>query len=79
MAMNALFGGGGGVPVDCYAAASICAHNAWQGQPSQAEQEQIQAVMSQMVEKKFEGDSKGFEGAISLRGADGVLYILGLC
>lgn len=30
-------------------------------------------------EKKFEGDSKGFEGAISLRGKDGVLYILGLC
>lgn len=27
----------------------------------------------------FEGDSKGFEGAASLRGSDGVLYILGLC
>ena len=30
-------------------------------------------------EFKFEGDSKGFEGAVSLRGKDGVLYILGLC
>jgi hypothetical protein len=30
-------------------------------------------------EFKFEGNSKGFEGAISLRGADGVLYLLGLC
>ena len=30
-------------------------------------------------ELEFEGDSKGFEGATSLRGADGVLYILGLC
>ena len=30
-------------------------------------------------EFQFEGDSKGFEGAISLRGADGVLYLLGLC
>jgi len=30
-------------------------------------------------EMEFEGDSKGFEGATSLRGADGVLYILGLC
>lgn len=30
-------------------------------------------------EFKFEGDSKGFEGGISLRGSDGVLYILGLC
>jgi len=30
-------------------------------------------------ELKFEGASKGFEGAISLRGADGVLYLLGLC
>jgi len=30
-------------------------------------------------EIKFEGSSKGFEGAISLRGADGVLYLLGLC
>ena len=30
-------------------------------------------------EFRFEGDSKGFEGAVSLRGADGVLYILGLC
>ena len=30
-------------------------------------------------EFKFEGNSKGFEGATSLRGADGVLYILGLC
>ena len=30
-------------------------------------------------EFKFEGDSKGFEGATSLRGADGELYILGLC
>ena len=28
---------------------------------------------------QFEGDSKGFEGAVSLRGRDGVLYILGLC
>lgn len=27
----------------------------------------------------FEGASKGFEGAVSLRGQDGVLYILGLC
>ena len=27
----------------------------------------------------FEGDSKGFEGATSLRGADGTLYLLGLC
>jgi hypothetical protein len=27
----------------------------------------------------FEGDSKGFEGGVSLRGADGTLYILGLC
>ena len=27
----------------------------------------------------FDGDSKGFEGAASLRGADGVLYLLGLC
>ena len=25
------------------------------------------------------GDSKGFEGATSLRGTDGVLYVLGLC
>lgn len=30
-------------------------------------------------EFKFEGQSKGFEGAASLRGKDGVLYILGLC
>ena len=30
-------------------------------------------------EFKFEGESKGFEGAVSLRGKDGVLYILGLC
>ena len=30
-------------------------------------------------EMEFEGDSKGFEGAVSLRGKDGVLYILGLC
>jgi hypothetical protein len=30
-------------------------------------------------EFKFEGDSKGFEGAVSLRGADGELYLLGLC
>lgn len=27
----------------------------------------------------FEGDSKGFEGGVSLRGKDGVLYLLGLC
>lgn len=27
----------------------------------------------------FEGDSKGFEGGVSLRGSDGVLYLLGLC
>jgi len=31
------------------------------------------------AEFEFEGDSKGFEGATSLRGADGVLYLLGLC
>ena len=30
-------------------------------------------------EFEFEGDSKGFEGAASLRGRDGVLYVLGLC
>ena len=30
-------------------------------------------------EKKFEGDSKGFEGATSIRGKDGTLYLLGLC
>jgi len=30
-------------------------------------------------EQEFEGSSKGFEGAVSLRGADGVLYLLGLC
>jgi len=30
-------------------------------------------------EFNFEGDSKGFEGGVSLRGADGVLYLLGLC
>lgn len=30
-------------------------------------------------EYRFDGDSKGFEGAASLRGADGVLYVLGLC
>ena len=30
-------------------------------------------------EFEFAGDSKGFEGAASLRGQDGVLYILGLC
>jgi hypothetical protein len=30
-------------------------------------------------EKEFDGDSKGFEGALSIRGADGVLYFLGLC
>lgn len=30
-------------------------------------------------ELAFEGDSKGFEGATSIRGADGVLYLLGLC
>ena len=30
-------------------------------------------------EFKFEGDSKGFEGATSLRGKDGKLYLLGLC
>jgi len=30
-------------------------------------------------EIKFDGDSKGFEGATSLRGKDGVLYVLGLC
>jgi hypothetical protein len=27
----------------------------------------------------FAGDSKGFEGATSIRGVDGVLYMLGLC
>jgi len=31
------------------------------------------------TEFTFEGDSKGFEGAISLRGKDGVLYMLALC
>jgi len=30
-------------------------------------------------EISFPSDSKGFEGATSLRGADGVLYVLGLC
>ena len=30
-------------------------------------------------EMEFEGDSKGFEGGVSLRGKDGVLYLLGLC
>jgi hypothetical protein len=30
-------------------------------------------------EMLFDGDSKGFEGARSIRGADGVLYVLGLC
>lgn len=30
-------------------------------------------------EKLFDGDSKGFEGVRSLRGKDGVLYVLGLC
>ena len=30
-------------------------------------------------EIEFEGDSKGFEGGTSVRGADGVLYLLGLC
>mmetsp|Transcript_34838 Transcript_34838/g.107001 ORF Transcript_34838/g.107001 Transcript_34838/m.107001 type:complete len:424 (-) Transcript_34838:76-1347(-) len=30
-------------------------------------------------EYMFDGDSKGFEGAQSVRGADGVLYVLGLC
>jgi len=30
-------------------------------------------------EYEFDGDSKGFEGALSIRGADGVLYVLGLC
>jgi hypothetical protein len=30
-------------------------------------------------ELTFEGDSKGFEGGVSLRGKDGVLYLLGLC
>ena len=30
-------------------------------------------------EFQFQGDSKGFEGATSLRGQDGILYILGLC
>ena len=27
----------------------------------------------------FEGDSKGFEGAVALRGGDGEMYVLGLC
>ena len=27
----------------------------------------------------FEGDSKGFEGAVGMKGADGELYFLGLC
>ena len=30
-------------------------------------------------EIRFDGDSKGFEGAASLRGVDGELYVLGLC
>ena len=30
-------------------------------------------------EMEFEGDSKGFEGATSIRGKDGTLYLLGLC
>jgi hypothetical protein len=30
-------------------------------------------------EQTFEGDSKGFEGGVSLRGKDGVLYLLALC
>jgi hypothetical protein len=31
------------------------------------------------TEIEFDGDSKGFEGATSIRGADGELYVLGLC
>ena len=30
-------------------------------------------------EMLFDGDSKGFEGATSIRGKDGTLYLLGLC
>lgn len=30
-------------------------------------------------ELTFPSDSKGFEGATGVRGADGVLYMLGLC
>lgn len=30
-------------------------------------------------ELEFDGASKGFEGALSIRGADGKLYLLGLC
>ncbi|CAN0107852.1 unnamed protein product, partial [Phaeothamnion confervicola] len=31
------------------------------------------------TEKVFEGDSKGFEGAIHARDMDGTLYVIGLC
>ena len=44
-----------------------------------AELAAYQVVETCRSEFEFEGDSKGFEGAISLRGADGVLYMLGLC
>ena len=31
------------------------------------------------TEDEFEGDSKGFEGMLGLHGADGTLYLVGLC
>ena len=47
--------------------------------PGAAELTAYSVVETCRSEFEFEGDSKGFEGAISLRGADGVLYMLGLC